>query len=315
MFDWKFGPNFLLDETGGTGGDGTGGDAAAAAAAAAGTQEHPVSAPWADKQGVWTLGEGDKAQPWWTTLPDEKAREHIAAKAYANPTELALANYNLTRMQTGDPNVLVLPGKDATPEQVNDFYTKLGRPPNADSYEFKFGEGVKASDDMVKFGKDFFFELGVPADKAQAGVDKWNNFVAAQNQAALDQQTAENNAALDALKTSWGAELDANKADGQRAMQALGLSAEAVNAIEASIGSAPIVELLATLGKKTREGGLVAGSLTYDANNPETMSKEQAQTRINELQADPTFTAAYTDKTHAQHAEKVQLMQRLYAKI
>lgn len=276
--------------------------------------EHPVSAPWADKQGVWTLGEGEKAQPWWSTLPDEVARKHVEAKAYANPAELALANYNLTRLQTNDPQVLAMPAADATPEQMRSFYEKLGAPKEATGYEIKIPDGVTADPGMLEFGKTAFHKAGLTPQQAQTVSDEWNAYAAKQQQTLMEQFTQQNDAELAALTSKWGDELNANKADGQRAMQALGLSAEAIAKIEANVGSAAVVELLATLGKKTREGGLISGSLTYDANNPASMTKEQAAARIGELQNDTAFMAAYTNKNDPQHAEKVTIMQALFAR-
>jgi len=288
--------------------------AAAAAAAAGAAAEHPVSAPWADKQGVWTLGEGEKAQPWWSTLPDEVARNHVAAKAYANPAELALANYNLTRLQTNDPQVLAMPAADATPEQMRSFYEKLGAPKEATGYEIKIPEGVTADPGMLEFGKTAFHKAGLTPQQAQTVSDEWNTYAAKQQQTMTEQFTQQNDAELAALTSKWGDELNANKADGQRAMQALGLSAEAVAKIEANVGSAAVVELLATLGKKTREGGFLSGTLTYDPNNPASMTKEQAAARIGELQNDTAFMAAYTNKNDPQHVEKVTTMQALFAR-
>lgn len=303
FLEWKFGPNFLLDDNAsGTGGTG-------------GTQEHPVSAPWAEAQGVWNIGEGDKAQPWWTTLPDEVARNHIAAKQYANPAELALANYNLTRLQTGDPTVLAMPGADATPEQMRSFYEKLGAPKEATGYELKFGDGVTVDEGMVKFGQSAFHKAGLTPQQAQTVADEWNAFAAEQQAAYLEQDRVANEQALAALSTKWGADLDKNKAAGQRVVQALGLPNELIQRVEGAIGSAAIVELLATIGRKSDEGGFTAGNGGGDPNNPANMTKEQAAARIQQLQGDVEFQKKYGDKNHPGHAEALQLMERLFARI
>lgn len=275
--------------------------------------EHPVSAPWTGAEGVWKIGEGDTAQPWWSTLPDETARRHVEAKQYANPAELALANYNLTRLQTGDPQVLALPGKDAAPEAWDAVYNRLGRPESPDKYEFQFGEGVKADDKMVEFGKKLFHAAGVSQDRAQAAANMWNEFVAEQTAATLEATKQQNDAELNALTSRWGADLDKNKAAGQRVVQALGLSADLIQRVEDSIGSAAIVELLATIGRKSDEGGLISGGQA-DPNNPDTMSKEQAQAKIAALQGDAEFQKKYTDKNHPEHKQAVELMVKLFAR-
>lgn len=275
---------------------------------------HPVSAPWAEAQGVWNVGEGEAAQPWYATIPEPEARAHVESKQYANPAELALANYNLTKMQRGADDVIALPGKDAAPEQVKEFYSKLGVPENPAGYEFKFGEGVEVDDGMMEFGRNTFHKANLTPEQAQIVADNWNEFIGTQGAAALGADTAANNAALDALSASWGADLEANKAAGQRAVQALGLSNEAVERIEGAVGSAAVVELLASIGRKSDEGGFVAGGVQMNPNNPATMSKDQAAARIMELQGDADFQKKYTDKSHPGHKEALTLMEQLFAK-
>lgn len=287
-------------------GEGTGGGDGGAA--------HPVEAPWASTDDVWSIGEGDAAQPWHATIPEAEARQHVEAKGYKNPAELALANYNLTKLQRGDPTVIGLPGADATPEQMGEFYGKLGRPDTPEGYEFKFADGVQADETMLTFARGAFHEAGLTPAQAQAVADKWNALVAEQNEGMQTQITQQNDTELQALQTKWGADFDKNRAAGQRAVQALGLDPALIERVEQNIGSAAIVELLATIGRKSDEGGFTASPQGGDPNNPDTMTKEQASAKITELQADKDFQAKYTDRNHPGHKDAVDLMQRLFAR-
>lgn len=275
---------------------------------------HPVEAPWASAEGVWSFGEGDGAKPWFAAIPEEDARQHIEAKGYKNPAELALANLNLTKLHRGDPTVVGLPGDDATPEQMAEFYNKIGRPADPTGYEFKFADGVEADPKMMEFARTAFHEVGLNTKQAQLLADKWNAFMGEQQQELLSGVAGQNDQELADLATRWGADLDKNKAAGHRAVQALGLSNDLIERVEQQIGSAAIVELLASIGRKSDEGGFTGGSGTGDPNNPDTMSKEQAQARITALHSDDEFQKKYTDRNHPGHKEAVDLMQRLYAR-
>jgi len=275
---------------------------------------HPVEAPWAAAEGVWSLGEGDTAQPWHATIPEAEARQHVEAKGYKNPAELALANYNLTKLQRGDPTVIGLPGSDATPEQMGEFYGKLGRPDAPEGYEFQFADGVQADEGMMQFARSAFHEAGLTPAQAQLVADKWNEFAAQQSEGFQTQITEHNDQELQALQTKWGGDLEKNKAAGQRAVQALGLDAELIGKVEQQIGSAAIVELLATIGRKSDEGGFTTSPQGGDPNNPDTMTKEQASAKITELQVDQEFQKKYTDRNHPGHKDAVDLMQRLFAR-
>jgi hypothetical protein len=298
-------------EGGGTGGGGGGGNPPSNPP----SNPPALTAPWQTQDGgVWKIGEGEAAKPWHEFIPEPEAKAHLLAKGYKSPAELALANYNLTRLQTGDPTVVGLPAADAPPEKWNEFYNKLGRPETPDKYDIKFAEGFTPDEGMLNWAKPTFHEAGLTPKQAQILSDKWNAYVAETNQRVTEADAAANQGALDALATKWGGDLDKNKAAGQRAMQALGIAPELVSAVEQHIGSAAIVELLATIGRKADEGGFLGGN-TPDPNNPDTMTRDQAQARINALQADKDFQAKYTDKNNPGHADAVQTMVRLYARI
>lgn len=304
----KIGHRYISFDAANEGGSGAAGGTGGAGDA------HPITAPWAAAEGVWTLGEGEQAKPWYSTIPEEAARQHIEAKAYRNPAELALANYNLTRLQRGDPSVIGVPGENATPEDWNAFYGKLGRPETPEGYEFQFGDDVKTDPAMVEWGKKAFHDVGLTPKQAQALAEKWNQFAAEQTGAGNAAFTQQNDQELAALETKWGADLQKNKAAGQRVVQALGLSADLLDRVESHIGAAPLVELLALIGRKTDEGGFMNGNGGGDPNAPENMSKEQAASRIAQLQADAEFQKKYTDKNHPQNKEAVDLMVRLFAR-
>lgn len=300
----KIGQKLIAFDAAGEGGSG-----------GAGGSAHPVEAPWTSAEGgMWNLGEGETAQPWHATIPEDKARAHVEAKGYKNPAELALANYNLTQLQRGDPTVIGLPGTDATPEQMNEFYGRLGRPDAPEGYEFNFAEGVRVDDGMMSFARSTFHEAGLTPAQAQLVADKWNAYVAEANETSQTQITQQNDNELQELQTRWGADLEKNKAAGQRAMQALEVPPELVEKVEQSIGSAAIVELLAHIGRKSDEGGFTTSNQGGDPNNPDTMTKEQAAAKITELQSDKEFQAKYTDRNHPGHKDAVDFMQRLFAR-
>ena len=290
------------------------GEGGAAPAAPAAPAAAPTS-PWGGSEGVWSIGEGEAAQPWYSTIPEAEARAHVEAKGYKNPAELALANYSLTKMQRGDPSVIGVPGAEATSEDWNAFYTKLGRPEAATGYDFKFADGVKPADNMVEFARNTFHEAGLTPKQAQMVADRWNTFAGEAAQKNTTSTAETNTTELTALQDKWGAELDKNKAAGQRAVQALGLTNELIERVENQIGSAAIVELLASIGRKSDEGGFTGGASQGDPNNPETMTQPQAAARIASLQGDAEFQKKYTDRNHPGHAEALRMMERLFSKV
>jgi hypothetical protein len=263
---------------------------------------------------MWNLGEGEAAKPWYDSIPEESVREHIKSKAYANPNELAMANYSLTKMQRGDGTVITRPGPDADEGTWNEFHKSMGRPDTADAYDFKFEDGFQPDETMLKFGKDLFHQMGLSNEAAQRSAKTWNDFVVEQNTAAETKRVDDNAADLDALVVEWGADLDANKAAGQRVVASLGMSDDDMAKLDGAMGTATVVRLLASIGRKSDEGGFTAGSQNGDPNDPSTMTKEQAQAKISALGSDAEFQKAYTDNKHPGHLDAVKRMEALYAR-
>lgn len=283
--------------------------------APAGDQTTGFKAPWDGVQGTWTIGEGEAAKPWYEGIQEPEIKEYMKAKNYANPNEAARAAWSANKLINGASDVIGLPPADADQKTMDAFYTKLGRPEGADKYDIKIPEGIETSEGMQKFGKDLAFKLGLNNKQGQTMFDTWNGFAAEMNAATLEQERVANDADLTALTTKWGPELEKMQAAGNRAVKSLGLSNATIEKIEAATGTAAVVELLALLGRKSDEGGFVAGdNKGGDPNDVTNLNKEQAQARIKALQGDAEFQKKYTDKGNPGNKDAIALMERLFAK-
>jgi hypothetical protein len=273
------------------------------------------AAPWKDGE-VWKINDKE----WWEYIPEEAVRETFKAKQYANPAVAGMAYHNLLKLQNGNDQVIAFPPDNATPEQHAAFdktlRTRLGVPEKPDDY--KIG-GEKVDPRFVEFGKQFFHEIGVPAGKVEAAVGKWNTFVENLSAQQLAAENAQNDKDVTAIQTKYGVEYEPAMAAGKRAMEALKLPPELVERIEAKVGTAPIIELLVTLGKVVSEngglGGLAGAGGGGSQETPETMTKEAAQARITALSGDDAFQKKYTDKNHPEHKDAVSFMERLHKRV
>lgn len=288
----------------------------------AGGNEHPTSAaPWTGVEGTYTIGEGDNAVPWWNGIQEQPIREYMEAKQYANPEEAARAAWNANKLLVGKEDAIIPPGAEATPEQWGEFYQKLGRPEQSDAYDLKLPEGVAIPEEILAqttpVAKEILFDLGATPEKAQKAYERWVEMERSYEQKMQEHQAVQNDKELDALVQKWEGEqnLKAMQAAGQRAVKALGLSNEKIEALEANLGSAAVVELMALIGSKAPEGTFVAGGTSGgDPNDPSQMTPTQAQAAIDKLQNDKTFQDAYTNKANPQHQEALQRMELLFKK-
>lgn len=279
-----------------------------------------IIAPW--KQGeLYQLGEGDKAKPWWTAVPEEPVRQLLETKQYKTPAELAAAYYSLNKLQNGAPDVLALPGKDATPEQITAFdkaiRDKKGVPEAPDKYELQLGE--KPDPKFVEFGTKALHKIGASPKEAQEFVNEWNAFVGAQTAEALAAEQAANEAEVTALETKYGPRLTELQTAGGRVVQALGLDQQMVDKLQDKVGYGAVMELFIALGTKITESNSSwlkgGGAPPANANDPSTMTPQAAQARISQLQGDADFQVKYTTRNHPEHEWAVSQMEALHRKL
>ena len=75
---------------------------------------------------------------------------------------------------------IVVPGQNATPEEIAEFHVKLGRPENPEGYEFKSLEDLKDIERNVTLDhgmKKIFFEEGIPKEVGERIVSKYEGLV------------------------------------------------------------------------------------------------------------------------------------------
>ncbi len=280
----------------------------------------PPAAPWGGIDDAWNFGEGDKQQPWFeVALPgDEHAqvRELMKTKGYKNPAQVMTAYSNLNKLQNGSPNVIAKPGDDATPEQIAAFHRSLGVPETVDGYKdaIERTEGVEYDDGLVEWSKKAAHKIGItPSQLNQLINDKdvgWNAMMTARNAAEVEQIGQENERALADVAKEWGKDLEPMRAAGKRALDALQLDATTTAALDAAIGSAAMVRMLAALGKATTEGTFKPTTTTGDPNDPRNMTPAVAMERANKLMAEP----AYFKADHPEHKATVEKVQALFAR-
>ena len=200
---------------------------------------------------------------------------------------------------------IVIPGDDASPEEMDTLFTALGRPAEAKAYEIPMPEGVEASEGDLAFQtnfKDKAFELGLN-QKQVSGLAEWNNELlaggAVEAEAAASAETEKTKASL---RQHYGVDAD-NKLD-------------AANAFIANMGGDDVVAAFADSGANRNfavidmfikvaemaagEGGLVGAGGGGGGST--------IQSQIDALKAEP----AYTDEKAKGHKGLKARVGKLY---
>lgn len=155
------------------------------------------------------------------------------------------------------PAALVMPGKDATPEEWSAFYAQIGRPDTPEGYDLPVPEGDTG--EFAKTMAPILHKHGVTAEQAKGLAADWNAMVAAQvaemnaaDAAHAAAMNAKNTAEAAELKNEWGQAHDTNMHFAKLAVQQFmpaDKAGDVIAAIESKLGYKATIQFLHGIGK------------------------------------------------------------------
>jgi hypothetical protein len=262
-------------------------------------EEPPPSPPPSPPPAAWHDGVADDVKGFWQNkgLPLDNAKE-FGVKL----TEL----YRQAEKFIGVPpdQVLKLPKADAPPEDIRAFRERLGAPKEAKEYDLS---GIEDST-IAEATRAALHARGVAKDDA-AEVAK---AVGAALKSKATSESTVNAAKLaeakEALVKNWTPEkYDYNLLQANEGARRLGISPEAVKALESQIGYAAVMEAMRKIGANTREDTFVERGV---GNTGEVTTREGAVARKAELMNDASFREKYLkgDATAAREMTRLNQM-------
>jgi hypothetical protein len=235
----------------------------------------------------------------WLQSLEEPYRKDPSAMKFKSPNDLFKSYKNLEKLVGADK--VVKPGKNATPEQWNEFYKALGRPDSPEGYKFEMPEELR-NESREKLFAGKAHELGLLPHQVE-GLSQW--WAEEMNQEMSRMGESQQEMAKQAetvLRKEWGMAYNQNLQLATKALKAFG-DEDAVKALE-SVGNNPaVLKLFANIGKKLAEDGMIgrpAGDM---------LSPEEAEAKIRELQSHP----GYMDGGHPEHKIIVKKLEGLFA--
>ena len=249
-------------------------------------------------------------KPWYDSLaPELKADPNIAK--YKTPDDLVKGHLEAVKL-IGSKGVII-PGKDAKPEDVDKFYNTLGRPEKAEGYKFTPIEGIpdalKPVPEVEAAVKGLFHKAGIT--QAQADLIQ-SEYTKMQMQSIAKQQesfTAQRQAAETALRNEWAQDYDKNIALARRVVEVVG-GKGAADAF-GDIGNNPtVLKFLAKVGKSMSEDSIDRlGISPLQTNAAE--AKRQIDSILN-MSAEARKEHPYWNENHRDHQKAIKELQELY---
>lgn len=244
-------------------------------------------------------------QDWKSSLPDE-LKSHPAAEKFKTAGDVFKSYVELEKFKG---NSITLPGEKATPEELNGFYNKLGRPEKPEGYQFKMPEGLNEKIQLKpEFDGSFramMHKHGLSSKQA-AGI--YNDYLTSLSEMVTQEQksaeTALNNAKAE-LQKEWGDQYDVNIQAATNLVERVA-GKEAVDKL-GDLGANPTaIKLLHTLSKAISEDSIN----TIIGKNDKGVQSSDAAEKIKAIQADKSHP--YWNASDPKHADAVQEVRKLY---
>lgn len=242
---------------------------------------------------------GNDAPPpqWYAGFEDAALRGLAETKGWKSPEELA-KSYRGLETHIGVPaDRLIKLGEGGVLSPEDRQRLGFAPPATAEEYGIQTPEGMDPT--FATEVSKVMLELGLTKSQAE-GLVKWNNeFAGKLGEAETLRKQTEDTNAINALKTEWGAEFQGSSELARRAgtevMNLTGMTAEDLNALEESVGTAKFLKMFAAIGSKYN-----AEAPFHDSGNAgqrqAVLSPDAAKAQIEQLKGDPEFGKKITEE-------------------
>lgn len=238
----------------------------------------------------------------WYANADPEIRGYLENRGWnkLGPAEAALAAAKAHREASqyiGVPeNKLLKLAEPTDAVAYKAMWQRLGAADTPDKYDLsiiKDAKGQPLPETEAKALQAAFAEANVPLTQAQqvaAAIVKQRDAQAAATYEAEQQTLATNK---DALAKQWSTNFDSNMYVAKQAAAKLGVTPEAVAALEKTNGYAATMEMFRVIGTQMGEARFITNTLPTGEQAP--FTRDGATARIAELKSDPAWVQRYTN--------------------
>lgn len=242
-------------------------------------------------------GTGDQTPEWLRGIDADLLNDPIM-KNHKDVGSLVKSYVHAARMVGADK--AIVPGKNASPEEIKAYISKLGLPESVDKYDVKIGEDSLFSGDRSKALKELALQNNILPGQLQNVMDfveKNLTELVGQDEQASQKEVM---AGINKLKEEWGEEgfaknarlshLTAKHFGGDEFIKYLN---------ESGLGNNPeLIRVFSEIGGKLKQEDVFKRDVTGHYGK----TKDEAQREINAMYSDKAFL----DKSHSSHNDKVQ---------
>lgn len=240
----------------------------------------------------------EKPVPSWKDSLDPELKAHPSLAAFKDPKDLAKSWVNAQKMIGKEK--IALPSKNATPQEWDEVFNRLGRPKDPEGYNIPedYAAPELTSEEGRAEYKKIAHKFGLLPQQAE-GLYKWwadqanGALNATQEQNAMTQKEVEAN-----LRKEWGFAYESKIQGANKVIRQFN-SEDDAQYIQKKIGNDPVmIKFLTRMGGKISEDGIVGkGESNF-------LSPEEATLEMQKIRANPAYL-------NAEHPEQKLLAARM----
>tara|TARA_R100000789_G_C3017331_1_gene152728 strand:+ start:1200 stop:2093 length:894 start_codon:yes stop_codon:yes gene_type:complete len=247
----------------------------------------------------------EPAPSWLDGVQDPSTKAWAEAKGLQNGSfENVLGSYhNLEKMVGADRagRTIVQLGDDATTEERDAYYEKLGRPKEAAQYSVALPEGV-TDDTRLNMMRNKAYELGI-SDAQFSGLAEADAAYIAATAGAQEEFAVTSAADAEAqLRKDWGASFDLKVAGIDVAAHKLGFNDDQLNALRVAMGPVEAMKFVDGLNTKMGDHSYEDGETIIPGHKTPAQAKEE----LDGLSMNKEFMDAWMNKQHPGHKAAVE---------
>jgi len=209
-----------------------------------------------------------------------------------------------TASEEGDAtNSVIIPGEDASPEEMKEFYKKLGAPDDVSGYDEVFDrEGVEWGEiDPIKQAA---LEAGLTPAQLAKVTDAYVGVVSKQQTAAKEDTSQ---SVVEGLRKEWGREYDANLGLAIQTAKTFGGKALMTSLESSGLGNnKELIQTFSSIGKALASEGIIDGAPVGR------VSKKDAEAKAQSIMSSPAYLNAKDPQHGRAVAEATKLMELAY---
>lgn len=233
---------------------------------------------------------------------DETIRDDPSLATYKDINGMAKSLINAQKMVGADK--VAIPGKYTTPEEMDSFYSKIGRPDAPDGYELSSSEVI--GEEGVTFFRELAHKNGLTQTQAENILTEYSGYLDTVGE-KTEEQIEQIRVGLEKdLQNEWGDQYEKNIGYSNEVVSTFGGDDDAITEMKLAdgtrIGDNPmLIEMFSNIGR------FIAEKIGEDSfsgrDNVPGMAMEEVQQELNSIMAPGT---PYWDKQHPDHNRVVQ---------